>query len=482
MDVALHVCLCVVDNLVNVVAVKTVVADKRIGEHIGAAFHVLADNRLKGLAARVRDMDETDLAGVAIEQTHHDCLTRSAGAGNLRLFVFVHVASKAANESLVSLNLATRERIVIALLHREPNPMVHEPRGFLCHAEPARHLVAADTVLAVRDKPHCWKPLIEPDWGVLEDRSDLERGLCAVVSRVAFPQARLFKVRDLLRLARWATNLAIRPAHFDHEALAVLEIGKVLDRLLESPWSVHAPNIANESWSVKYISALIRVTIPLTEVWEYVIIGSMSKVNREFPRRSVTSESTYSRMEFERQFPDDAACLDWLAKKLYPNGICCPRCKAITKHHRESTRPSYACQNCGHHEHPMKGTIFEDSATSLKLWFLAIFIMSATRCGISAKQLEREIGVTYKCAWRMFNRIRSLLDEDGDGFTLSGNVELDESHYGGLEKNKAQQQAAASRHRRDGQDGGIRDDRACWQSHRDSSSQHAIRNLTAEGR
>lgn len=140
-------------------------------------------------------------------------------------------------------------------------------------------------------------------------------------------------------------------------------------------------------------------------------------------------------MEFEREYPDDAACLEVLVKKLYPNGIFCPTCKKITKHHRETNRPSYACQNCGHHEHPMRGTIFEDSATSLKLWFYAIYLMSSTRCGISAKQIEREIGVTYKCAWRMFNKIRSMLDES-DGPKLSGKVETDESFFGGKETNK----------------------------------------------
>jgi len=141
-------------------------------------------------------------------------------------------------------------------------------------------------------------------------------------------------------------------------------------------------------------------------------------------------------MEFERQFPDDAACLEWLVAKLYPNGIYCPTCERVTKHHRESQRPAYKCQYCGHHEHPMRGTIFQDSATSLKLWFYAMYLMATTRCGISAKQIEREIGCTYKTAWRMFKQIRSMLDEDGDGFKLSGKVEIDESHYGGLEKNK----------------------------------------------
>ena len=161
----------------------------------------------------------------------------------------------------------------------------------------------------------------------------------------------------------------------------------------------------------------------------------MSKANRNAPIRCGSSDSAYSLMEFERDFPDDAACLDALAKAIHPDGIYCPICKAITKHHRETARPSYCCQNCGHREHPMRGTIFQDSATSLKLWFYAAYIMSATRCGISAKQLGREIGVTYKTAWRMFHLIRKMLEEN-DGDPLSGKVEMDEAYYGGLEKNK----------------------------------------------
>jgi transposase len=107
----------------------------------------------------------------------------------------------------------------------------------------------------------------------------------------------------------------------------------------------------------------------------------------------------------------------------------CPTCERVTKHHREKNRPSYACQFCGHHEHPLVGTIFENSATSLRLWFYAIYLMSSTRCGISAKQLERELGVTYKTAWRMFHKIRSLL-EQGDG-VFDGTVEADETYVGG---------------------------------------------------
>jgi transposase len=158
----------------------------------------------------------------------------------------------------------------------------------------------------------------------------------------------------------------------------------------------------------------------------------MSKVDRNNPKRSKASESSYSLMEFMEQFPDDGACLEYLVKRLYPEGIYCPTCARVTKHHREKNRPSYACQYCGHHEHPLVGTIFENSATSLRLWFYAIYLMASTRCGISAKQLERELGVTYKTAWRMFHKIRSLLDQ-GDPL-LGGTVEADEAYVGGAAK------------------------------------------------
>jgi transposase-like protein len=88
----------------------------------------------------------------------------------------------------------------------------------------------------------------------------------------------------------------------------------------------------------------------------------------------------------------------------------------------------------------MVGTIFQDSATSLKLWFYAIYLMASTRCGISAKQLERELGVTYKTAWRMFNRIRSLLAEDVG--PMSGTVEVDETYVGGRRRYGSRKAAA----------------------------------------
>lgn len=133
--------------------------------------------------------------------------------------------------------------------------------------------------------------------------------------------------------------------------------------------------------------------------------------------------------QFEAMFPDDVACLDWLRGYLYPEGIYCKLCKKVTLHHRVASRPSYSCDYCGHHVHPTAGTIFHKSPTSLKTWFHAIYLMASTRCGISAKQIERETGVTYKTAWRMFNKIRTLLQDDGQ--PLGGAVEMDETYFGG---------------------------------------------------
>jgi transposase len=143
----------------------------------------------------------------------------------------------------------------------------------------------------------------------------------------------------------------------------------------------------------------------------------------------------YTKRDFDRQFPDEATCLEWLKNYLYPDGIFCQNCKAVTKHHRVKSRPSYSCDHCGHHVHPTAGTIFHKSPTPLTTWFYAIYLMASTRCGISAKQIERETGVTYKTAWRMFKQIRSMLTDDSG--PMRGPVEVDETYYGGRRKGRA---------------------------------------------
>jgi transposase len=141
-------------------------------------------------------------------------------------------------------------------------------------------------------------------------------------------------------------------------------------------------------------------------------------------------------MDFMREFPDDAACLEHLWRSRYsPDGehAECPKCERERKFKKYATkqgRQSWTCTGCGHHVHPTAGTIFHKSSTSLHLWYYAMYLMTSTRCGISAKQLERELGVNYRTAWRMMNRIRNELMADDDE-PLTGDVEVDETSVRG---------------------------------------------------
>ncbi len=151
----------------------------------------------------------------------------------------------------------------------------------------------------------------------------------------------------------------------------------------------------------------------------------------------------YTIAQFNKQFPNDDACLEYLRNQNYPKKIHCPNCDKDTKFHRITTRKVYGCDYCGYQISPTAGTIFEHSPTSLKLWFHAIFLMTTTRCGISAKQIERVTGVTYKTAWRMFHQIRSLLQDDLKPST--GEFELDETYIGGRGKHGKRGRGAAGK-------------------------------------
>lgn len=151
-------------------------------------------------------------------------------------------------------------------------------------------------------------------------------------------------------------------------------------------------------------------------------------------KQSIPKHLRFTLADFNAQFPNDSACLDFLKEQKYPSGLVpCAKCGKDRKHHRVTGRPAYACDYCGSMISPMAGTIFEKSSTSLRTWFYAMYLMSATRCGISAKQIQRETGVTYKTAWRIFKQIRTLMSED---ISLEGEaVEVDEMYHGGKRKN-----------------------------------------------
>jgi transposase len=148
-------------------------------------------------------------------------------------------------------------------------------------------------------------------------------------------------------------------------------------------------------------------------------------------KQTIPQELRYTVGQFNTEFPNDDACLEYIKEQRWPDGITeCAKCGVERKHHRVAGRTAFACQACGNHIYPLAGTVFEKSTTSLKTWFYAMYLMGSTRCGISAKQIQRETGVTYKTAWRMFRQIRSLLSEEG--MQLEGStVEMDEMYHGG---------------------------------------------------
>jgi transposase-like protein len=158
----------------------------------------------------------------------------------------------------------------------------------------------------------------------------------------------------------------------------------------------------------------------------------MAARSRDSHERMPSSDATFSYSEFLARFPDNSACLDYLRDKFFPEGTECPKCGKPSKFHRIKGRSAYSCQHCGHHVYPTAGTIFHKTTVSLQLWFYAIFLMASTRCGISAKQLEREIGVSNKTALRMFRQIRTLLSDDAEPPLGGGTapIEVDETYIG----------------------------------------------------
>ena len=138
--------------------------------------------------------------------------------------------------------------------------------------------------------------------------------------------------------------------------------------------------------------------------------------------------------QFFKRFPDEETCLNHLFDVRFGQGFECPRCERASKWFRIKAERAYSCQWCGHHLHPTVGTPFEKTRTPLQSWFYAIFLFTTTRNGVAAKELQRQLGVTYKTAWRMADLIRKHMgDVDGDDLLGGAGevVEIDETIVGG---------------------------------------------------
>jgi transposase-like protein len=141
--------------------------------------------------------------------------------------------------------------------------------------------------------------------------------------------------------------------------------------------------------------------------------------------------------EFNEKFPTEEACIDYFINIRYNKGVVCPHCGCTTHiYHRKDFPKLLICKNCNNHFSIFKGTIFEKSCTDLRKWFLAINFMITDKKGISALQLQRQIGTTYKTAWRILKQIRVAMGNTDFTKAFEAIVEIDETYVGGKPRKK----------------------------------------------
>ncbi len=136
--------------------------------------------------------------------------------------------------------------------------------------------------------------------------------------------------------------------------------------------------------------------------------------------------------QFVNIFPDDAACANYLARLRWPEGFICPACNAASTPWNES-RGRLGCPICQHQTSVSAGTIFDKTRTPLTAWFDAAWHITTAKNGMSAKTLERTLGISYRVAWTMLQRFRVAM-VNSERKPLSGNVEVDETLVGGVQK------------------------------------------------
>lgn len=138
--------------------------------------------------------------------------------------------------------------------------------------------------------------------------------------------------------------------------------------------------------------------------------------------------------ELVEQFGSEEKCRDYLEELRWPNGVECLRCQS-KKISRLKKREQYECSDCRYQFSVRVGTLFHDSHLPLWKWFLAIYLITESKKGISANQLKRMLNVSYKTAWYLSHRIRSAMG-DREHAPLSGIVEMDETYIGGKQSNR----------------------------------------------
>ena len=136
-----------------------------------------------------------------------------------------------------------------------------------------------------------------------------------------------------------------------------------------------------------------------------------------------------------RKFPNDAAAEKWFVKMRWKDGVQCPKCGSNNIQVRASRKPQpYRCRSCRKDFSVKTDSIMHNSKLGLQVWAVAIFVLTTNLKGVSSMKLHRDLDITQKSAWHLAMRLRATWSESSRVF--SGKVEVDESYFGGLEKNK----------------------------------------------
>lgn len=151
-------------------------------------------------------------------------------------------------------------------------------------------------------------------------------------------------------------------------------------------------------------------------------------------RKSPSASPAFSVREFFACFSNEEACLNHIMEVRFGGTrFDCPSCGvADSSFHKLANRRAFSCASCGHHVYPTAGTILQDTRTPLVSWFFAMYLFATTRHGVSGKELQRQLGVTYKTAYRMGQQIRDLMGKADFVGLLSGHIEADEAYVGGV--------------------------------------------------
>jgi transposase-like protein len=131
------------------------------------------------------------------------------------------------------------------------------------------------------------------------------------------------------------------------------------------------------------------------------------------------------------KYRDESSCIKALADLRWPTGFVCDKCKSTKVYHLESRPRIFECAACGHQHSITSGTVFHKTRTDLRKWFLAAYLISHDKRGVSAMFISRELSIRYETAWLMCHKLRHALTDNSPEYLLEDFVEIDEAFYGG---------------------------------------------------